>query len=114
MSDSFRKIEGEQLGAVTFVQDYLQLHFDGPYINVYVPMGVSVGGVTTQSGSVQFRNALCGQIAKRVRKVSFQEAESLNLSFDDGSQIAISLRAEDYSGPEALSAHGFGEVEIVV
>ena len=25
-------IEGEQLSAVTFVQDYVQLHFDGPTI----------------------------------------------------------------------------------
>ncbi len=114
MSDPFKQLEGEQLGAVTFVQDYLQLHFDGPAINVYMPISVQAGGATVRSGDIQFRNVLCGQIAKIVRSVSFQKAEALTLTFNDDSRIAISLRAEDYSGPEAIYAHGFRDAPMIV
>ena len=36
----FEELRGEQLSAVTFVQDYLQLWFDGPGINVTNPLTV--------------------------------------------------------------------------
>ena len=113
MSDSFKQLEGEQLGAVTFVQDYLQLAFDGPGFSIFMPVTVESGGLTTRSGDTQFRNALCEQIAKRVRSVVRQEAEALIITFHDDSRISISLRESDYSGPEAFTAHGFGESLIV-
>ena len=72
MSDPFKQLEGEQLGAVTFVQDYLQLDFDGRGFSVFMPVSVEAGGATIRSGDPQFRNALCGQIAKLVRSVSLQ------------------------------------------
>lgn len=114
MSDPFKQLEGEQLGSVTFVQDYIQLHFDGPGINVYMPMSVDAGGIIVRSGDIQFRNALCGQIAKVVQSVSFQDDEAMTITFKDNSRIVISLRAEDYSGPEALEGHGFQDAIIIV
>lgn len=114
MSDPFKQLEGEQLGSVTFVQDYIQLHFDGQGINVYMPMSVDAGGITVWSGDIQFRNALCGQIAKVVLSISFQEGESMSITFNDNSRIAISLRAADYSGPEALEGHGFRDGIVIV
>ena len=114
MSGYFKQLEGEQLSSVTFVQDYIQLHFDGPGINVYMPMSVEVGATTIRSGDSQFRNALCGQIAKIVRNVSFRDAEALTITFMDDSRLSISLRHEDYSGPEALEAHDFTDAPIIV
>jgi hypothetical protein len=114
MSDYFKQLQGEQLSSVTFVQDYIQLHFDGPDINVYMPMTVETGETAVRSGDIQFRSALCGQIAKIVQSVSFQESEALTLTFVDGSQIAISLRPDDYSGPEAIYAHGFRDAPMIV
>ena len=114
MSDYFKQLEGEQLSSVTFVQDYIQLHFDGPGINVYMPMHVEAGATTIRSGDNQFRNALCGQIAKVVQTVSFQDSEALTITFADDTRLSISLRDEDYSGPEALEAHGFRDAPIIV
>jgi hypothetical protein len=113
MSDYFRQLEGEQLSAVTFVQDYLQLHFDGPCINVYTPMRVEAGTTIVRSGDHQFRHALCEQIAKIVQSVTFQDHEALTITFRDVSRISISLREEDHSGPEAFEAHGFRDAPMI-
>jgi hypothetical protein len=114
MSDYFKQLEGEQLSSVTFVQDYVQLHFDGPGINVYMPMSVESGATNIRSGENQFRDALCGQIAKVVQSVSFRDTEALTITFRDESRLSISLRHEDYSGPEALEAHDFRGAPIII
>ena len=46
----FEQIIGEQLGAVTFVQDYVQLAFDGPGITALTPITVVSDGFTVVSG----------------------------------------------------------------
>jgi hypothetical protein len=40
------QIIGQQLGAVTFVQDYVQLAFDGPGITALTPITVVSDGLT--------------------------------------------------------------------
>ena len=105
--EMFAEIVGAQLGAVTFVQDYLQLHFDGPTINVTAVLRVSTRTGSCQSGEPQFRDALCAQIAKIVSKVSGRADEALRIRFEDESEIAISLRAADRPSGESYFAHGF-------
>lgn len=39
--------------------------------------------------------------------VERRPGEALVVAFEDGSKLSISLRREDYSGPEAYHAHGF-------
>jgi len=41
---SLQMLIGEQLSAVTFVQDYVQLHFDGPRLTVFSHAVVMRGG----------------------------------------------------------------------
>jgi hypothetical protein len=106
-SDIFAEIIGAQMGAVTFVQDYLQLHFDGPTINVYIPMEVRVSGQVVRSKEEGFRDALCGQIAKLVASVTHLPEEGLTITFEGGSSVWISLRRCDYEAPEAISTHSF-------
>jgi hypothetical protein len=113
-NDIFSEIVGEQLGAVTFVQDYLQLHFDGSTINVYMPMHVRIGGRVIARKEEAFRNALCCQIAKVVSSVALEPEEALRVLFKDDSELWISLRPSDYTCPEALSTHGFKRGIIVV
>ena len=103
----FEQLRGEQLGAVTFVQNYLQLSFDGPGINVTNPLTVQAGQLSVTSWQPGFRDALCSQITKIVAAVEYREGEAFIIRFDDGSQISISLREQDYTTPEALYAHGF-------
>ena len=96
-------LEGEQLSSVEFVQDYVQLRFDGPRLTVYT----SVHKVTRNEKSVAwgdagYRDALCSLIGHKVKKALVIDSESLSFTFDDGSVWSMSLRDEDYRGPEAL------------
>ena len=106
-SEFFTELCGNQLSSVEFVQDYLQLRFDGPCLNVYTPLTVRSGGKVVTSWGIGFRDLLCEQITKIITSVSFEEEKELNVLFKDGSGISVSLRPEDYSSPEAVYAHGF-------
>src|SRR5690242_3820035 len=98
----FAELHGEQLSAVTFVQDYLQLWFDGPCINVTSPLTVEDGGAFVTSWSAGFRDLLCAQIAKKVDRVEFRPGQALLVHFTDGARLTVSLRSEDYSSAEAF------------
>ncbi len=106
-STFFQQLHGEQLSAVTFVQDYLQLWFDGPGINVTNPLTVESGKISVTSWQPGFRDALCSQIAKIVKLVECREKIALVITFEDDSRLSISLREQDYTSPEAIYAHGF-------
>jgi hypothetical protein len=103
----FEQLRGEQLSAVTFVQNYLQLWFDGPGINVTNPLTVQTAQALVTSWEPGFRDALCSQIAKIVAAVECRPGDAFVIRFEDGSQLSISLREQDYTTPEALYAHGF-------
>jgi hypothetical protein len=102
------ELQGAQLSAVTFVQDYLQLWFDGPGINVMNPLTVRTSVATITAWQPGFRDLLCAQIAKIVAAVERIEGEALLLQFEDESEVSVSLREEDYrNSREAYYAHGF-------
>ena len=103
----FDELYGNQLSSVEFVQDYLQLRFDGPCINVYNPLTVKTARSEIKSWDNGFRDLLCGQITKIVKIVNFESERELRLQFLDDSLIIISLRPEDYTSPEAIYVHGF-------
>src|SRR5215813_4606640 len=63
---SLQMLIGEQLSAITVVQDYLQLHFDGPRLTVFSHVIVSLGDQVFHGGKPGFRDALCNNIAKKV------------------------------------------------
>jgi len=108
------QLVGEQLSAVTFVQDYLQLWFDGPGLNITNPLTVSSENGQIVSWEKGFRDLLCGQIAKIVSSVVWTEGVAIEIFFTDESSLSVSLRSDDYCGPEAIYGHGFkGDVEIV-
>jgi hypothetical protein len=107
---SLQILIGEQLSAVTFVQDYLQLHFDGPRLTVFSHPVVRVGGKTFHWGKPGFRDALCNNIAKKVTAAQVAYGDSIVIRFADGSTIKISLKDEDYSGGEAVNFDTGGNV----
>lgn len=91
-SSLFEELRGEQLSAVTFVQDYLQLWFDGPGINVTNPLTVESAAGRITSWQPGFRDLLCAQITKIVDTVKHYPSDALVVRFTDGSSIPISLR----------------------
>ena len=79
----FLSIVGEQLSAVCFVQDYLQLEFDGYKLTTYTTPIVIIGESTYVAyHQDNYKNFLCDFIAKKVRGVTYVETESVEIFFD--------------------------------
>jgi hypothetical protein len=94
---------GNDLSGVVFVRDYIQLQFNPPpLVNALTAVTVILNGVTATQGAVEFANLLIGQINKVVKDVEVFEKECLIFRFEDGSEIKLSLKPEDYPGPEAV------------
>jgi hypothetical protein len=106
-------IEGQELSAVEFVGDYLRLRFDGPTLTLYAWPHLLFTEFSLGFGEPEYRNGLCAQIGEMVAKAALDEMEALTVEFDSGTVIALSLREEDLSGPQAgsYSADGSGSDE---
>jgi hypothetical protein len=112
-----------ELAAVTFIRDYLQLQFEGPdtgefhLVSLYSPSRIHTDDTWFAGGEPGFRDALCKRIGVYVhRALTVRQQEQVVIEFADGATFALSLRAEDFQGPEAaLYDHQKGhEKQIVV
>jgi hypothetical protein len=99
---------------VTFVQDYLQLQFDGPSLNALTVVTVTSPAGCVRSGDDQFRNSLCSCITKLVLGVEVREHEALHIRLADGFSVSVSLRDEDYRCAEAVVFHGTKDLIVVI
>jgi hypothetical protein len=86
---------------VAFVLDYWQLRFNGPAINVMTRIEMRDGKLTAGDADFGFRARMDRQIGKTVDSVTVSDT-ALTLTFEDRSTILISLRADDYHGPEGV------------
>jgi hypothetical protein len=86
---------------VEFVQDYVQLHLDGPILTAFVWPVVSANGKTTRVGESGYKDALCASIGQTVRAADLVAAVEVLVEFGDGTRISVSLKPEDNAGPEA-------------
>ena len=77
------QLVGRQLSSVEFVQDYFQLRFDGPTINVLTSTQVSSPSASAEAGQSCFRDLLCERIAHKVIAVSIVPGTALRIEFGD-------------------------------
>ena len=78
-------IEGEELKAVEFVEDFLQLRFGDPLLTLYAWPHVLLPDFSVAFGEPEYRNALCAQIGEQVEKAALEEADALTIEFANGS-----------------------------
>jgi hypothetical protein len=95
-------IQGEHLSAVTFVQDYVQLQFDGPTITAITRPVVRAEGAEFEFDTPGYRDQLCSFITKIVRRATVWRGDRLQLDFGERSVILVSLRPENYRAAEAV------------
>ncbi len=95
-------IVGEQLSSVEFVQDYVQLRFDGPILTAVTQPVVEANGQEFHWGQCGFRDELCKRIARKVISAHIAPEDSVCIKFDDGATVMISLRSQDYRAAEAV------------
>lgn len=94
-------IVGEELTAVEFVQDYLQLRFDGPLLTLYAWPHLLLSDYSIAFGEPEYRNLLCEQIGEKVEEASLEEGDALTVKLENGTVFALSLREEDLEAPQA-------------
>lgn len=94
-------IIGEELVAVEFVQDFLQLRFATPMFTLYAWPHVLLPEFSIAYGEPEYRNALCAQIGEKVEAASLEEGDALTVEFENGTVFGLSLREEDIDGPES-------------
>jgi hypothetical protein len=96
-------IEGEELKAVEFVEDYLQLRFGEPLLKLYDWPHILLTDSSVAFGEPEYRNALCAQIGETVTTAMLEEDGALTVEFANGIVFGLSLREEDVDGPESGS-----------
>ena len=103
---SVQGLVGEQLSAVAFVQDYVELHFDGPVIRALTNPIVVSNGARISFPAPGSRDALCQFIGRKVAKIELQEQVSLTCHFQGDGSIIVPL---DHGSCRAAEAMHFQE-----
>jgi hypothetical protein len=78
----FSVLIGRQLSSVEFVQDSLQLRFDGPCLTAVTHPRVSVGQLWWEWGQPGYRDQVCDCIGKVVTKAVLSEGQEVCLVVD--------------------------------
>lgn len=95
---------GEQLSSVTFVQNYLQLDFDGKRLTVNQMPIVNTTAGTHIFGNSGYRDDLCSIIGRLVSAV--QETQpAISIIFDEGSSIRVDLANSAFPEGDRLIFH---------
>jgi len=102
-------IEGEELRAVGFVEDYLELRFGQSLLTLYAWPYVMHTEFSLAFGEPEYRNALCAEIGGQVSTASLVEGDALTIEFSNGVVFGLSLREEDLEGPDSGSYSESGD-----
>jgi len=100
-------LEGMELASIVFVRDYCQLHFEepvqdfsDPILTIFTPPNLILGGNRYGWETSDFCGFIRKCIGVSVEIASITEVE-IFLKFVNSISISISLKQEDYEGPEA-------------
>jgi hypothetical protein len=102
-------IEGEELKAVAFVEDYLELSFGAPLLTLRNWPYVMLPDFSVAFGEPEYRNALCSLIGEAVATATLDEESALTIEFANGVVLGLSLREEDLDGPDSGSYSETGD-----
>lgn len=94
-------IVGSELSSVEFVRDYVQFRFDGPYLTAITTPVIQDGESLYKWGTFGYCDILCKCIGVTLRNAFVLPDKEIYLEFDNDIRITISLKPEDYFGPEA-------------
>lgn len=103
MLDPFtERLVGEQMSAVAFVMDYVELHFNGRIVRALANPIVQVDGKRIRFPGVGSRDALCQLIGRSVSKAELVEGIAFTCHFGGSDAIVVPLDAARHGLPEAM------------
>ena len=99
---------GEQINAIAFVMDYVEVHFNGPILRCIANPTVTCEGRKFLFPAVGSRDALCALIGDRPNNIVVAEGEAMVLEMNGGCTLSVPLTEEHARGGE--SVHFLGGV----
>jgi hypothetical protein len=94
-------LDAEPLSEVVFIHDYIQLVFQGTRWSLYNPVSAHRSGCTLTASDIGFADELRRLIGQRVVGTSTESGQFSAVTFEEQTQVSVSLRREDAVGPEA-------------
>lgn len=96
-------IIGDELSAVCFVRDYIELHFDGPVLRLLGEVTIESGHKSTASTDGQFRNWLCRNIGRRVEGIGSLSGNEIELKFQGNDVVRVTGTKAGFEFAEFIS-----------
>ena len=93
------RLVGEELNAIQFVMDYLQVHFNAKGFTFYIWPSLNINNDIYEFGHIDYRNKLCEFIEKVVSDVYILD-DILIIEFEKGDRIQLNL---DPNNPKIVS-----------
>lgn len=103
---SLGQIVGQKLNSVTFVMDYVQLEFDDARLTAFTQPYLVPDKTILRWDDPGYRDTLCGQIGRKVSSVAIRGGDAIEVAFETGIVVGISLKDQDYRGAEAAMFNG--------
>jgi len=94
------KLKGEELNAVQFIMDYLQIFFNDKWFNCYIWPSIDANNDVYKFGDIDYRNKLCELIGKRVNDVYIIDNDLLVIEFETRERIQLNINPNN---PEIVS-----------
>ena len=92
----------EEISAISFVRDYVEVHFDGPILRSVSNPIVVIKAVEHRFPEPGSRDALCKVIGTTVLAVKLEDGHAFELSTSGGHKIIIPLDTKSRTNPEAM------------
>lgn len=93
---------GQPVSSVCFVQDYVELSFDGPILRCLVGptlKGNKLDMTFPENGS---RDAICSLIGQVVQRLTLDDGVKLEVEFSSGLILTVPLDPKSRNGPESM------------
>jgi hypothetical protein len=98
------KLEGEELSAVCFVRDYIELHFDGPILRFLGKIAVQNGQTLRLLSDKEFKDWLCRNIGKRVKSIKAPSGNIIEVKFHGNDIVRVQGEKVGYEFAHFISS----------
>jgi hypothetical protein len=98
---SIETLAGEVINSVCFVEDYVEIHFNGPILRCLANPVLKLRGETFVFPAPGSRDALCSIIGFQVAELELQDEIAIRLRLDPEGTLLVPLDRESRVGSEA-------------
>jgi len=105
---------GQGLHTVSFVMDYVELHFDDSVLRALTDPIVRVGLDEVRFPANGSRDSLCQLIGEKVVRADIRENDAIEVQFGSGARIVIPLNQPIPTSGESAHFMPTGEGQITI